>query len=73
MWHSFIAEDNTDRDNPCIEWLQEAIKLADHIVALILEGSKDGNQISADQQQMDSLLRRDARDNGGRVYSYGSP
>lgn len=44
MW--IAAADNTPRDNPCIEWLTEALKLADVIIAEIFRKIKENESNS---------------------------
>lgn len=38
MWQSFTTDNNTPRDNPCEQWLIEAVQLAEEIVKRLLDG-----------------------------------
>lgn len=43
MWQAFIATNDTPRDKPRIEWLEEVIEIAERLLKQILEENKERN------------------------------
>jgi hypothetical protein len=63
MWHSFMADNDPDRDNPTEAWLLEVLKVADVIMAQIMKDIQNGRTLRTERAgEVASILPRDTRD-----------